>query len=91
MEDKKVKELAENLRKNGLAASMEEALETARKILGEKRLTEEKEADKEVEEKAPEEKKAEKQKTLTNKNDPSYDITKETKTLKELMNEEEDD
>lgn len=34
MEEDKVKELAESLRKNGLVASMEEAIETARRILG---------------------------------------------------------
>lgn len=77
-EDEKVKQLAENLRKNGLATNMEEAIETAKRILGEKTVM-------------PEAKKDEEQKTLADKDSLSYDITKETKTLKELMDEEEKD
>jgi len=72
MEDEKVKQLAENLRAKGLAVSMEEAIETARRILGEKKA-----------------KPADEQATL-DKNSPSYDITKESRTLKEL-NEERDE
>ena len=83
MEDEKVMQLAEYLRKSHLAASVEEAVETATRILrGEKSA--EKPETKEVN--AQEE-----QKTLVSaeeRNSPSYEVKKETKSLKELMEEE---
>ena len=71
MEDEKVKNLAETLKKGHLAASMSEAIEKAKSILGatiaKTDTSEEKQPD------APPK--------------PNYDITKETVTLNELMNE----
>ena len=88
MEDEKVKQLAETLKKQGLAASMYEAMEKAKSIIGVKSQRDEelKNTTKEIPKAAMENAYIWEQGDKLPTSD--YDITKETASLNELMLDE---
>ena len=92
MESEKVKELAESLKKQGLAASMYEAMEKAKRIIGNEKI-EKVEGQKErlkQEQQITEEEGKEREATPKDTEkfeQPDYDISKEEVTLNELMKE----
>ena len=99
MTSEKVKELAETLKKQGLAASMYEAMEKAQRIIGDEGETEKEEVQKESpikEQKIEQQEKEgffEKIKDkITHKEEekseqPDYDISEKNATVNELMSE----
>ena len=103
MTSEKVKELAETLKKQGLAASMYEAMEKAQRIIGDEGETEKKEIQEEspkeeqnIEQQKPQQEKEgffEKIKDkITHKEEekseqPDYDISEKNATVNELMEE----
>ena len=84
MEDEKVKQLAETLKKQGLAASMFEAIEKAKSILNVS--TEKNEGQQETKQNIPENEVIQKEQS-DKFSSPDYDVTKEKVSLNELMKE----
>ena len=82
MADKKVQELAETLKKQGLAVSMYEAMEKAKRIMGN-----EEEAQTESQVKEQQEQTQEKEEVKEKVDQPDYDISKEKVTVNELLSE----
>jgi len=87
MESEKVKELAESLKKQGLAASMFEAMEKAKRIMGEEGKVEEQKEKPEQEQKTKVEDKEGLNNDVKRFNKPDYDVLGEELTVDELMKE----
>ena len=93
MVNEKVKELAETLKKQGLAASMHEAMEKAQRIIGDEENEQEEtqENGQQIEQQEKEGAFGDKEKIHPEEGkrfeQPNYNISKETSTVNELMKE----